>query len=126
MDLKNFIKGVLADITSAISESQSELNNGAVISPCRNQSNGDKIIHCNNKSTIVSDVDFEVALTTEDSKESSKGIGGGIKVISGDLSNCQSEKNENISRIKFSIPVVYPSVSDSSPKRSPPTRKDLA
>lgn len=33
MELKDFVKGVLSDITEAIKESQEELDNGAIISP---------------------------------------------------------------------------------------------
>ena len=43
MELKDFIKGVIFDITNAVKECQQELNNGAIIAPTGNWNNKNHI-----------------------------------------------------------------------------------
>ena len=43
MELKDFIKGVIFDITNAVKECQQELNNGAIIAPTGNWNNKNQI-----------------------------------------------------------------------------------
>lgn len=124
MELKDFIKGVIADITEAISESQSELNNGAIVSP--SQCLSGKAIRIKDYGYLVSDIDFEVVLTTEESSKGGGNLGANIKVLSFGINGDNVNKSENLSRVRFTIPVVYPSVDVSSycknmaPKRTEP------
>lgn len=76
MELKDFIKGVVSDITNAVKECQDELDNGAIISPTNiNTKEGAKT---ENGRLSVSNIDFEVSVSTSSTNET----GGKINVIS--------------------------------------------
>lgn len=117
MELKEFIKESLVQINLAIEESNKELKNStAIINPSNIQVNTDgsqafgressKLIHKNKR--VVQKIDFDVAVYAQDDKTAS----GGAKIsiasigIGGDAEIRNSNKSE--SRLKFSIPVIYP------------------
>ena len=107
MELKEFIKGVLRDVTDAVSESQKELSNGAVVSPMDTNNDLKAYVMKGDKYRTVSDIDFDIAVTV--SAESDKGgnIGGSIRVLSASLGGKVAVTNEEVSRVKFSIPIVF-------------------
>lgn len=118
MELKEFIKEVVSDVTNAIKECQEELNNGAIISPTNHRAEEKvKSIYGYSK---ISYIDFEVAVTAVTSigsnGETQKGVevGGsflGINVggkFGGGATNEDKRVNENTSKIRFSIPLAYP------------------
>lgn len=94
MELKEFIKTAIADITEAVSELQEEMKTGAMVNPGL-----DKKRECT--------VHFD--LTVESSKED----GADIKVISGGMSELSS------SRISFDIAICIPSQGKSNPLARP-------
>lgn len=106
MELKEFIKGVVADVTNAIKECQEELDNGAIVSPTNRESND--TIDTDNGKLQISEIEFEVSVSASSSNES----GGKINVLSAIINggvNCENNNsNENVSKVKFSIPVIYP------------------
>lgn len=112
MELREFIKGVLLDITNAIKESQEEINNGVIISPTASKDG--EIVATENGNLKISHIDFEVALTVDSSNGKNKGLGAGITVLSafvgGKTEKEETLKNEMVSKIKFSIPLIYPHV----------------
>lgn len=112
MELKEFIKGVLLDITDAVKESQEEIKNGAIISPADYRVL--EKVSINGSDLIVSHIDFEIAISADTTTEKSNGIGGRISVLSAFIGGKSEEdervRNENISKIKFSIPLVLPSI----------------
>ena len=119
MELKDFIKSVLFDVTEAVKECQEELKNGAIISPS-NRSAEEKV-RAVSGDLKISYIDFEVAVS-----ESSENLNNGEKTggveVSGSVigvrfggkfggksvSEENKQVNENVSKIKFSIPVIYP------------------
>lgn len=109
MELKEFIKEVLADITDAVSESQQELKNGSVIIPSNvDYIKGETIKTGNNRFARIEKIDFEISVAVEDVK-GKKGVISVMPTIfglKGDYGNEQSSVNTSI--IKFSIPIVYP------------------
>lgn len=120
MELKYFIKEVIRDITDAIKDCQEELDNGAIISPTNN--NVVEKIRSESGNLKISYIDFEVAVTAASSVEANGEVKGGVEVsgsafgvnLAGKLGGkVKREGNkqidENISRIKFSIPIVFPS-----------------
>ena len=109
MELKDFIKGVLSDITDAIKESQAELTNGAIINPTAT-SNIDNMIEIGEERYRLHEVLFDVSVVAAETETSAKSGGINVKIASGGGSNENSHKEEHVSRIKFSIPLVYPSV----------------
>lgn len=93
MDLKNFVKQTLLEITGGLKEANHELKGSGADFILPQQGPVGK------EGTIVFDV--AVTVTSEDSKTG----GGGIKIavvnLGGELKG--TEKHESISRIKFSI-----------------------
>ena len=108
MELKDFIKGVIFDITNAVKECQQELNNGAIIAPTGNWNNKNHIQPKELSALTVSDIDFEVSVSVGSSNE----IAGKITVLSaiaaGSIGSGNATKDENVSKVRFPIPVVLP------------------
>lgn len=111
MELKDFIKTAISDITNAVSELQSELKNGAIVSPSMpNPISNLTVIDPENKKSNrqISKIDFDVAITVGTSDKVEAGGKVGIQIFSAKIGNDNEEHKENVSRITFSIPVVLP------------------
>lgn len=117
MELKDFIKESLVQINLAIEESNEELKDSdAVINPGGIQVNSDgyqafgRETHVMAKKNfrVVQKIDFDVAVYAQD--DTSKGVGAKISIasigIGADGKEVKTNKSE--SRLKFSIPVIYP------------------
>lgn len=108
MELKEFIKAAITDITEAVSELQDELDNGAIVNPSLPKPIEFKTLTVNNEIRQIEQLSFDVAVTA--SEES--GIDGqakvGISIFGAKIGSATSAKTENASRISFVIPVVFP------------------
>lgn len=110
MELKEFITNALTDITSAIKDCQQNIDNGATFAPTNTKA--DNRISTTNGDLTVSEIVFDVAVSA--SSENSDGVsgGGGINVLSLNFGAKASSEDKAVeaitSRIKFSIPVIYP------------------
>lgn len=110
MELKKFIVNALTDITGAIKECQENIDNGAIFAPTNTKA-GNKI-NTPTGELVVSEIAFDVAVTA--SSENTDGVsgGGGINVLSfnfGAKASTEDKATEaTTSRIKFSIPLIYP------------------
>lgn len=111
MELKEFIKTALTDITNAVSELQGELQNGAIVSPSMpnpvsnvtvKDPQNDKI------NRLISKIDFDVAITVGNTDNTEVGGKVGIQIFSAKLGGNNENHTENVSRMTFSIPVVLP------------------
>lgn len=107
MELKEFIKTALADITNAVSELQGELMNGAIVSPSLPDS-GEKTIEIDNKNVILTQVAFDVAITAGGTDTIKGGAKGGLHVFSAKVDGSNEEHTENVSRVSFTVPIVLP------------------
>ncbi|MDE5850083.1 MAG: hypothetical protein K2H38_08065 [Muribaculaceae bacterium] len=109
MELKEFIKAAITDITDAISELQNELGNNAVVSPPMPSPIALKTLQHEGRNRLISDIDFNVAITvgSVDSIEGNAGAGV-LQVFSAKVNAGKESKTEKVSRISFSIPVIYP------------------
>jgi len=116
MDLKEFIKESIVQVTEAIIESNEELKDkNAVVNPGRIQVNSDssqaygrESSNITHQSRIVQKIDFDVAVVVQD--EQSAGAGAKISVMSLKL-GADGEvnyTNKSESRIKFAVPIIYP------------------
>lgn len=115
MKLDEFITDSLKSIVKGIKDSQEFANeNGARINPHVGKWDFDK-----NQTTYygkeegaraITKIDFDIAVTTSSAQET--GGEGGINVYSIKLGGKMSdtEKNESVSRIKFSVNVSLPNV----------------
>lgn len=111
MTLKDFIKTSIQDITSAIEECQKELQNGTIL--CPTNVNGDFIVKSKQGNLNVSNIDFDVSVTTESIEQNDNGAGFTLNVVSVinvgiGSKNIDTGKEYSASRIKFSIPIIYP------------------
>ena len=111
MELKDFIKTALTDITDAIKELQDELKNGAIVSPSMPNAIANTTIvdPVNiNINRPISKIDFDVAITVGNADK----VGGngkiGIQILSAQIGNENVAHSENVSRMTFSIPIVLP------------------
>ncbi len=122
MELKDFVKETLLQITQGIKEAQEateEYSRG--LNPSSYNS-GENYNHATikNKKYPIQDVEFEVALTasTEEGNKSGIGVAFGAFAIGGNKNS--GEKNVSVTNIKFTIPAVFPTV-DSENKPVYPT-----
>lgn len=120
MELKEFVKGVLTQITDAVKESQEEIKNGAVICPTNYRAQEVEKININGVDYIVSIIDFDINVYTEQVDNISAEINAGVSwlvnvVGKGDYDN--ENKSGNTTRIKFKIPLVLPSIKTIPPNR---------
>lgn len=110
MELKDFIKEVLADITNAVNESRKELKNGSVIAPStpvQVQSGMSFKSISSSYTAKTSDIEFEVAVSVEDTGGKQGHINVLSSVVGFGLGTDKKSSNTEISRIKFSIPIIY-------------------
>ena len=103
MELKTFIKTALTDIIGAITEAQSEIDNGYIVPTVKN--NYASIEH---GISHLQTVDFEVCVTAEESKGSEGKLGVVSSIIGAGISGKSSVESSNVSKLKFSIPVALP------------------
>lgn len=107
MELKDFIKGVLSEITDGIIESQKSLKEkGMIVSP--SISDGMKA-NVNGEIRTTTIVSFEVQLVETESDGTEFGGGFKINVLSAGASKKQGTSNSASSKVSFDIPVILPS-----------------
>lgn len=121
MELKDFIKSSLCQISEAILEASAELKDtDAVVNPTRMQANTDssqaygRTLAENEVSRlegtrIVEKIEFDVAVTTEAATQRGGGIKISIASVGLKADGSVEDKASAASRIKFSIPMVFPS-----------------
>lgn len=113
MKLDEFISNTLKSIIKGVKDSQDFANqNGAKINPHIGDWDFEKTQTTYYKNEegarAISKIDFDIAVTTSSSQET--GGEGGINVYSLKLGGKLSDKeiNESVSRIKFSLNVLFP------------------
>ena len=106
MELKDFIKGTLAELIDAVIESQEYVKGkGAEINPYeygkveRTKTGND---------TLIYKVDFDIAVTVTDSSGAKGGIGVFVAGLGIGTKGETAESNIAQNRIKFQIPVSFP------------------
>lgn len=105
MELKEFVKGVLTQITDAVKESQEEIKNGAVIVP-NEEIEGE--IRTKSSRRFVTKINFNVELETTSQDQKESGLFVLTSIIGGKHNSKDSIKEGKSTRIEFSIPVVLP------------------
>lgn len=118
MELDEFISTTVKSIIKSINDSKEYAEaNGAIINPIIMEHNYDAYHSIWRKDGKdgrrgLTKIDFDVAVTA--SSEEGNKVGGGIKVqvFSLGASSTETEKNQTISRIKFSLDVALPHQGD--------------
>lgn len=115
MKLDEFITDTLKSIIKGVKDSQEfAQENGARINPYIDSWDQNKMLTTyygkEEGARAISAIDFDIAVTASNSQET--GGEGGINVYSLKLGGKATdlEKNETVSRIKFSLNVVLPNV----------------
>lgn len=105
MELKEFIKCVISQVTDAVKESQEEVQNGAVIVP-NEEIEGE--IRTKSSRKYVSMLKFNIELTTTSSDKAEKGIHVLSSIIGGKYDCNENTESGKSTRIEFSIPIILP------------------
>lgn len=125
MDLKDFVKESLVQISKGIVEANLELQEvGAIINPLHVIVNSDnsqaygrtgtsQSYHKNSR--VVEKVEFDVAVVAEEGTQTKAGIKLSVATLGLNAGGQSNASDRSESRIKFTIPVVFPGV-ESEPK----------
>ena len=117
MDLKDFVKESLVQISKGIEEANEELSGtGAMINPLNitintesSQAYGRTGSPANKgDSRVVENVDFDVAVVAEAGAQTNAGLKLSIASIGIGGDGQSNTKDKSESRIRFRIPVVFP------------------
>ena len=108
MELKDFIKAAITDITEAVSELQAELGNGTIVNPTLYEGEKGKFLLIDNEGKAIERLNFDVAVTISDSSGTLTGAKAGISILGAEINSASCGKTENVSRLTFSIPLVLP------------------
>jgi hypothetical protein len=116
LELQQFISGSLTEIICGIKDAQAFASeNGGIVSPPYVTGDGNEPGYTdlrrsgNDLVPKVSFVDFDIAVYSDEGKEDKNGIGIFVASIIGvGAQTTKKEEMSNLSRIKFSIRVVWP------------------
>jgi hypothetical protein len=112
MELKEFIEETLIQVVEGVKSAQEKAEkSGACISP-KGMRTGDSqryiSVGVGNVSIPLTQIDFEIGLTSTEGEKGKSGIGvflGGIGIGGQGETNT---KNVSVTNIKFSVPVLWP------------------
>ena len=108
MELKEFIKTAITDITEAVSELQEELKNGTIVNPSLVQGEYEKTLVVDNEVRMMERLNFDIAVTATEATEFNGNAKAGISVFGAKVGAENKERTENVSRLTFSLPLVLP------------------
>lgn len=108
MELKEFIRETISQITEGVIESQKEMKEKGfgVVNPPE-VINTDYQGRRSHGISNPSFVEFEVSLTNAESSESKSGIGVLLGSINIGTGNKNESKDIALTKVKFSIPIIY-------------------
>lgn len=116
MELKEFIKTAITDITEAVSELQSELNNGAIVNPTLPNPIALKTLTVDDEIRPIEQLAFDVAVTATETSGIDGSAKAGISIFGAKIGTESSAKTENVSRLTFSVPIVFPTTHVKTPQ----------
>ncbi len=117
MELKEFIKQSIMDIASAVQEANIESNESGInmlVNPTNiysghaNERSYTMEEHSEKTTRYIEEISFDVAVTTGGEIAGKAGAGINIASIQIGGGGEVSDTHENVSRLKFSIPVALP------------------
>ena len=108
MELKEFIKSAITQLSEAVYELNDELKDkGVVVNPCYAENTNFETID-NSEGVIVSSVEFDLQVSTSEIKENSGKIGVLASVVGIGASTKEGSNGNEANRIRFKLPVVLP------------------
>ncbi len=112
MELKEFIKETLVQISMGVLEAQNELKDtGCIINPLGFQtSSGNPIIKngVSNDYRLIQQIKMSVAVNVTEQSGSKQGIGIVASIIQAGSNQAQEDINSKTNRIEFEIPISLP------------------
>ncbi|KJD33294.1 hypothetical protein PK35_05400 [Tamlana nanhaiensis] len=112
MELKEFIKTTLTQISQGIIEAQEEIDGTDMIvnpSGLATNQNGDKYLRTDGW-RYVQNIEINVGVTALEKEGEKAGIGIVTGFLSGGAQASTDNSNQTVSTIKFDIPVALPSI----------------
>lgn len=111
MQLKDFLKDTLVQISQGIEEAHQDLKeSGTLISPTY-QRNGayEQMVHTPDRSNYptIQFIDFDVAVSASEEKGNTGGVGVSIASIQIGTKRTQEDVTSTVSRVKFQVPVFF-------------------
>lgn len=116
MELKEFIKTAITDITEAVSELQEELKNGTIVNPSLTQGEHGKSLVVDNEVRMMERLNFDIAVTVTEATELNGNAKAGISVFGAKVGAENKERTENVSRLTFSLPLLLPATHVKTPR----------
>lgn len=116
MELKDFIKTAITDITEAVCELQSQLNNGAIVNPTLPNQNTMRTLKVGEDICPIENLTFDIAVTVTETSGTDSSANAGISILGAKIGAESSARTENVSRLSFSIPIVFPATHVKTPQ----------
>ena len=95
MELKEFIKTAITDITEAVSELQEELKNGTIVNPSLTQGEHGKSLVVDNEVRMMERLNFDIAVTATEAMELNGNAKAGISVFGAKVGAENKERTES-------------------------------
>lgn len=112
MQLKEFVKNTLIQISEGIKEAQEDsLQLGAYVNP-RHLRRVKNFIEVKGHTFGVEEVNFEIGLTESEDKGDKKGIGVNLGCINVGAGTNNESQIVSATNVKFSVPICFPSLID--------------
>ena len=110
MYLKTFVSEVITQVGEGILDAQERSNNQYSVSPLVGFSDGNIQLTGSEKQSYVQSIDFDIAIVVQDKDGTQAGGKLSIPFVNLSLgaSNSEEKLTGNTSRVRFSIPVVWP------------------
>lgn len=107
MELQEFVKETLLQITKGVKEAQEEARSyGGVVNPRLVQDATNAQI--NGEYRPAQNVEFEVGLTESSEDKTKKGIGVLLGGLKGGIDGSDSRTTSSVTKIRFTVPLVLP------------------
>ena len=112
MNIQEFLKETLVQISKGIEEAQNELtDSGGRVNPALStgqstlQNKGGLVTKQGN---LVYDVNFDIAISVSDETDTKAGAGIFVASIGVGVQTADSYSSSKVSRIQFKVPISYP------------------
>lgn len=113
MELKDFISETIIQINQGLLEAQEKTKEyGTVINPpVRGKKEDTLFTYKDSNIFLANGIEFDVCLVVEESQNSDKKgkleLAAGIFKIGGQDKKSENSKNQEVNRVKFSIPILW-------------------
>lgn len=109
MELKDFIKDTVSQIAEAVTELNGETSIPLTINPAKTEfMDGKQFVDMGYSKAYLTNIYFDLTLSLSEGKGSDAKVGVFASVIGVGASSNENAKNESVSKIKFTLPVLLP------------------